>query len=97
MSEQSPDNDRQPWFASKRFGYGTRPASWQGRLIIAAFLLIEVGIVSLAPHFYPSWFKAKTTGSGFVPATWQGWLTVIGPGLLLLAIVSSITHRQRQE
>jgi hypothetical protein len=97
MDDQNSDNDKKPWFGPKRSGFGNRPTTWQGKLVLAPLILVEVLVASIAPHLYPSWFKPKTVGIGFTPATWQGWLAVIGPGLLLLAIVGSINYKQRQK
>lgn len=37
-----------PWFAPKRFGYGYRPASWQGFLVMAVILVVAVLIARVA-------------------------------------------------
>lgn len=31
-----------PWFGSKRYGFGVRPQTWQGWLILAAILIVIV-------------------------------------------------------
>lgn len=43
---------RKPWFGPKRVGWGIRPASWQGWLIVLAFALalIVVGYL-ITGHF----------------------------------------------
>lgn len=32
---QFDDQGKRPWFGAKRFGYGTRPQTWQGYLVVA--------------------------------------------------------------
>ena len=32
----------EPWFAAKRYGYGWRPSSWQGWLIIALYIVLAI-------------------------------------------------------
>gem|GEM_PF-7131187 len=97
MDDQNSDNDKKPWFGPKRSGLGTRPTSWQGRLVIAPLIILEVVVVTIAPSHFPSWFKPKTVGTGFTPATWQGWLVTIGPIVLILAVVGLISYKQRQK
>ena len=35
-------NNKKYWFRAKPYGYGWYPASWQGWIILTAFILIEV-------------------------------------------------------
>jgi uncharacterized membrane protein len=51
MYNDGPDSGsqgRRPWFGPKRFGYGSRPQTWQGFLIViaAAAILITVATIT---------------------------------------------------
>jgi hypothetical protein len=35
---------KRPWFGPKRIGYGIRPQTWQGWLIVAVFVAVVTGI-----------------------------------------------------
>ena len=35
---------KRPWFGPKRVGYGIRPQTWQGWLIVAVFVAVVTGI-----------------------------------------------------
>jgi predicted amidophosphoribosyltransferase len=37
-------NPKRPWFGPKRVGYGIRPQTWQGWLIVAVFVAVVTGI-----------------------------------------------------
>ena len=42
--------ERQPWFAAKRFGYGAGlPIAWQGWAILIGYLVVVVLLASTAP------------------------------------------------
>ena len=43
-NENSAENDeeRTPWFGPKPFGFGYRPQTWQGFLVVAALLVYTV-------------------------------------------------------
>jgi len=40
---------RRPWFGPKRFGYGYRPQTWQGWLLLAALVALLMTAASIAP------------------------------------------------
>lgn len=40
---------RRPWFGRKRFGYGYRPRTWQGWLLLAVLLALVITAGSIAP------------------------------------------------
>jgi hypothetical protein len=40
---------RRPWFGPKRFGYGYRPQTWQGWLLLAVLLALLITAASIAP------------------------------------------------
>lgn len=43
MTNHTPHpSDRTPWFGPKRVGWGIRPQTWQGWLVIAAFAIILI-------------------------------------------------------
>ena len=41
--------DRRPWFGPKRIGFGLRPQTWQGWLIMAVFIAAVV-ILAIVIH-----------------------------------------------
>ena len=41
---------KRPWFGPKRFGYGISPQTWQGWLIVAAFVAAVTGIAFWLAH-----------------------------------------------
>ncbi|MGD0083076.1 MAG: hypothetical protein ABSD78_07750 [Acidimicrobiales bacterium] len=41
--------DHRPWFGPKRVGYGFRPQTWQGWLIVAVFV-VAVVVIALLIH-----------------------------------------------
>jgi hypothetical protein len=43
MNNQEKQLKKPIWFKAKRYGYGWYPATWQGWLIIAIYLVIVVG------------------------------------------------------
>lgn len=71
---------RKPWFKSKNYGYGWRPATWQGWLILILFL-----ILILANFFRIDAINHSISDllANFIPQT------VIM--ILALALISSIT------
>jgi hypothetical protein len=40
---------RRPWFGPKRFGYGYRPQTWQGWLLLAVLVALLITAASVAP------------------------------------------------
>lgn len=38
---------KNPWFGPKKLGYGLRPVSWQGWLVIIALVIISSAILNL--------------------------------------------------
>ena len=44
------NDEHRPWFGPKRIGWGYRPQTWQGWLIMLAFTVIVVLIAVLASH-----------------------------------------------
>jgi Ni/Fe-hydrogenase subunit HybB-like protein len=34
--------EQRPWFGSKRIGYGMRPQTWQGWLVVLGFVAVVV-------------------------------------------------------
>lgn len=40
-------NDRKPWFGSKRVGFGIRPQTWQGWVVMAVFVVVLIVVVRL--------------------------------------------------
>jgi hypothetical protein len=40
---------RRPWFGRKRFGYGYRPQTWQGWLLLAVLVALLMTAASIAP------------------------------------------------
>jgi hypothetical protein len=46
--------DDKPWFAPKRFGYGSgAPIAWQGWIVIALHVLLVVGVTLPLVRFRP--------------------------------------------
>lgn len=41
---------KKPWFGPKRIGYGIRPTSWQGWLIVVVITVIIVLIATWLRH-----------------------------------------------
>ena len=39
------DNEHRPWFGPKRIGFGLRPQTWQGWLLIGALTAVVVILV----------------------------------------------------
>jgi hypothetical protein len=39
------NNTRRPWFGSKRIGYGIRPQTWQGWLVILVPTIVIIALV----------------------------------------------------
>ncbi len=43
------DNEKRPWFGPKRIGYGIRPVTWQGWVIVlavvAAIIVVKVWLL----------------------------------------------------
>jgi len=37
-------HDQRPWFGPKRVGWGLRPQTWQGWLIIALFVVVIIAV-----------------------------------------------------
>jgi hypothetical protein len=58
MAEDGPE-----WFAPKRFGYGGRPVTWQGWLVILVYAAIVVATSRLLGH------KSLAMAGVLVPAT----------------------------
>ncbi|HVP84719.1 MAG TPA: hypothetical protein VMS78_08365 [Rhizomicrobium sp.] len=44
------DDPKPSWFRERTFGYGYGPASWQGWLVTAIFLILVIGTPKLAEH-----------------------------------------------
>ena len=44
------DDTKPAWFRERTFGYGYGPASWQGWLVTAIFLILIIGTPKLAEH-----------------------------------------------
>jgi hypothetical protein len=40
-------SEQRPWFGPKRVGYGLRPQTWQGWLIIALFVVVVIVVATL--------------------------------------------------
>ena len=55
----------QVWFKPKRFGYGASPASWQGWLVTAIFLVLTT-LVALLSHGPPRRIIAAALTGGFI-------------------------------
>jgi hypothetical protein len=57
MYNDSPDFDgggKRPWFGRKRFGYGYRPQTWQGFLVVGlcvAFIAIVAALTGGHSHW----------------------------------------------
>jgi hypothetical protein len=58
-------NARRPWFGPKRFGWGYRPQTWQGWLLIAILTALVITAASLAPQ--SPWFFAALAALIVVP------------------------------
>ena len=43
-------NGTRPWFGPKRFGYGYRPQTWQGWLLLAVLVAVLITAASVAPR-----------------------------------------------
>jgi len=43
------ETGHRPWFGPKRLGFGLRPQTWQGWLIVAAFA-VAVVVVAVVVH-----------------------------------------------
>ncbi|NIJ19767.1 hypothetical protein FHS95_001436 [Sphingomonas naasensis] len=44
------------WFAPKRYGYGSGlPIAWQGWVVLAVYLIVTVGTVTLFPRLWYLW------------------------------------------
>jgi hypothetical protein len=41
------DGERTPWFGPKRFGFGYRPQTWQGVVVVAAIVLLMVVVATV--------------------------------------------------
>lgn len=48
MKEEQPP--KKPWFGPKHIGYGIRPQTWQGWLIVVIVTVIVVVVVRLVVH-----------------------------------------------
>ena len=48
MKEERPY--KKPWFGPKRIGYGIRPQTWQGWLIILIFAIVVIVVARLVIH-----------------------------------------------
>jgi len=69
-----------PWFGRKKFGFGWGPASWQGWLTVAAYVLVVILIGQFFPvHTAPSLYYAA-----------------VGVATLALLIVAVVTSRPSQ-
>jgi hypothetical protein len=42
--------DHRPWFGPKRAGYGIRPQTWQGWLVVAGFVVVIVAVARVLAH-----------------------------------------------
>jgi hypothetical protein len=40
-------SEQRPWFGPKRVGYGLRPQTWQGWLIVALFVVAVIVVATL--------------------------------------------------
>ena len=40
MEDKTPSKNNKYWFKAKTYGWGWRPATWQGWLIIAVYLIL---------------------------------------------------------
>jgi hypothetical protein len=50
MADDGPEfngQGKRPWFGPKRFGYGTRPQTWQGYLVVALALVPLIVVAAL--------------------------------------------------
>jgi hypothetical protein len=45
--------NKRPWFGPKLFGYGTRPQTWQGYLIVGLLVVAAAIIAATTPHNSP--------------------------------------------
>lgn len=43
------ESPSKPWFGSKKFGWGWGPASWQGWLVLAGYMVAIQGLIHLFP------------------------------------------------
>jgi hypothetical protein len=51
--ESSNQGERRPWFGPKYFGYGTRPQTWQGYLIVALAAVPLIVVAALTGGHSP--------------------------------------------
>jgi hypothetical protein len=58
-------NGRRPWFGPKRIGYGYRPQTWQGWLLLAVLTALLIIAGSIAPK--SPWFFAALAALIVVP------------------------------
>ena len=56
---------KRPWFGPKRIGYGYRPQTWQGWLLLAVLTALVIIAASLAPQ--APWFFAALAALIVVP------------------------------
>lgn len=43
------ESSPKPWFGRKKFGWGWGPASWQGWLVMAAYVVV----IQVTSHLFP--------------------------------------------
>ncbi len=60
---------KQPyWFTRKLYGWGWQPASWQGRVVLLVFVLLEVGnafrldLIAQTQGAFPTAFVLQSLG-----------------------------------
>ena len=58
-------NGSRPWFGPKRIGWGYRPQTWQGWLLLAVLTGLLITAASLAPQ--SPWFFATLAALIVVP------------------------------
>lgn len=62
-------DDRNYWFAAKRYGWGWGlPLTWQGWTVVAAYLLVVVGPLAFV-GVAPEWVVGSATLVGVVVGT----------------------------
>lgn len=56
-------DERRYWFRAKRYGWGWFPATWEGWIVLATFVvLLVVGSIFVIPRFGVLRFEAYTFG-----------------------------------
>ncbi len=64
------------WFKPKAFGYGATPATWQGWLLVAAFVLLVGVVARLALPEHPQFLALLAPV--VIALVWLSWVKTDG-------------------